>query len=290
MKINAKDVSFRRTVLGHGWSALAPFRLDGDAAALSFALNSTRGPVAVTVRPDAAAGLEVESDVVDQKNGVREEVLKSVCRIFRLDDDLGEFYAIAQAVPGFEWIPETGSGRLLRSPTVFEDLVKTICTTNCSWSLTKAMITNLVETLGEEAPSGRKAFPTAGAMAEMPPEFFREEIKAGYRSDYLSLLAISVAEGSIHPEDWLDPDLPSPELRKNLLGIKGVGVYAAENMMKLLGKYDGLALDSYLRSEFYKRHNRGNKCPDARIERYYSRFGKWKGLAIWFDMCGAGEE
>ena len=32
---------------------------------------------------------------------------------------------------------------MLRSATVFEDIVKMICTTNCSWSLTKIIINNL---------------------------------------------------------------------------------------------------------------------------------------------------
>ncbi len=48
---------------------------------------------------------------------------------------------------------------MLRSPTVFEDLVKMICTTNCSWALTVKMVTGLVENLGRETDDGRRSFP-----------------------------------------------------------------------------------------------------------------------------------
>jgi hypothetical protein len=52
----------------------------------------------------------------------------------------------------------------------------------------------------------------------------------------------------------------------------------------LVGRYDGLALDSLLRGEFSKRRNGEKTCNDKEIEKFYERFGEWKGLAIWLDM------
>lgn len=66
--------------------------------------------------------------------------------------------------------------------------------------------------------------------------------------------------------------------------VKGVGDYAAENLLKLVGRYDGLALDSWLRAKFYKLRNAQTVCGDKEIEKFYARFDKWKGLAIWCDM------
>jgi 3-methyladenine DNA glycosylase/8-oxoguanine DNA glycosylase len=66
--------------------------------------------------------------------------------------------------------------------------------------------------------------------------------------------------------------------------VKGVGDYAAENLLKLVGRYDGLALDSWLRAQFYKRRNNATVCSDKEIERFYERFGSWRGLALWCDM------
>src|SRR5205085_801348 len=60
-------------------------------------------------------------------------IIRDVRHMFRLDDDLQSFYEVISAETEFAWIAEQGAGRLLRSPTVYEDLVKMICTTNCSW-------------------------------------------------------------------------------------------------------------------------------------------------------------
>jgi 3-methyladenine DNA glycosylase/8-oxoguanine DNA glycosylase len=73
-------------------------------------------------------------------------------------------------------------------------------------------------------------------------------------------------------------------LIKEMRGVKGVGPYAAENLLKLLGRYDGLALDSWTRAKFYSVRNNGGKTTDKKIARYYSRFNEWRGLALWCDM------
>jgi 3-methyladenine DNA glycosylase/8-oxoguanine DNA glycosylase len=209
-----------------------------------------------------------------------------VRHILRFDDDLQKFYKIVKSKKELAWIAKQNAGRLLRSPTVYEDLIKTVCTTNCSWALTKKMTANLVEKLGEKSKTGESAFPTAEAMASVPAEFYRDEIRAGYRSSYFAELAENVASGRINPESWLDSDLPTAELKKQMKRIKGVGDYAAENLLKLVGRYDGLALDSYLRAQFYRKHGDGQICADKEIERFYEPYGEWRGLTMWCDMSG----
>lgn len=267
---------------GHGWSHLAPVSADVESPSFDFAFSGSGGAVAVSVL-GSEDGLEIRAGKGDVP-GI--EVLGAVRRMLRLDEDLEEFHRIVRRRKSLRWIADSGSGRLLRSPTVFEDIVKTICTTNCSWALTTLMVSRMVEFLGEETASGRKAFPTAAAMASKGPKFYRETIRAGYRSEYLHEFAVQVAEGRTDPEEWLDSPKPTEELKKDLLAIKGVGKYAAESMLKLLDRYDSLALDSFLRSEFYKKHNEGERCPDSVIEAHYEPFGEWQGLVMWFDMCG----
>ena len=176
---------------------------------------------------------------------------------------------------------------MLPSPTVFEDLVKMICTTNCSWALTQKMVTGLVRNLGRESgegSEGRRSFPTAADMAEMPLKFFVDEVRAGYRAPYLKELAGRVASGELNVEEWLTSPVSTAELIKQIKGVKGVGDYAAENLLKLLGRYDGLALDSWTRAKFFQVRNNGRKANDKKIARYYSRFNEWRGLALWCDM------
>ena len=274
-----KNFDFQRTVFSHGWYQLLPFELDAENWRLSYVFTDKEKSVSATVGESGEKlKIEISDDTEDE-----EKILRDVRHILRFDDDLSEFYKLTKK--DFGWIAQTNIGRMLRSPTVFEDLVKTVCTTNCSWALTKNMTKNLVEKLGTPSKDGRKAFPTAAQMASETAKFYKDEIRAGYRAAYFAELAESVAGGKINPESWLDSDLPTKELKKEMKQIKGVGDYAAENLLKLVGRYDGLALDSYLRSQFYKKRNGETVCDDKEIEKFYARFGNWRGLVMWCDMA-----
>jgi 3-methyladenine DNA glycosylase/8-oxoguanine DNA glycosylase len=51
-------------------------------------------------------------------------LVETVARMFRLDEDLSGFYALVGDDPDLSW-SALGAGRMLRAPTVFEDVVKT---------------------------------------------------------------------------------------------------------------------------------------------------------------------
>lgn len=276
-----KNFDFKRTVLSHGWCELRPFEFDQESWTLRTIIVSEEPHFIKINEAEKSLQIEVETQLTDKTEA---QILNAVRHIFRFDENLSEFYKLTKSEKNLAWVAQQNAGRLLRSATVFEDLVKTICTTNCNWSLTKIMVTNLVEKLGEVSQNGKKAFPTAEAMAKMPFEFYKEEIRAGYRSTYFQELAEKVAEGKLDVESWLQTDLPTKELKKEMKKVKGVGNYAAENLLKLLGRYDGLALDSFLRGGFYKKHNQGNVCEDKQIEAHYEKFGDWRGLVMWLDM------
>ena len=275
-----KRFDFQRTVMSHGWCELLPLEFDQENWTLDLIVSGEK-PLSIRVT-EADGGLRISGGEGITESETR--IFADIAHIFRFDEDLSEFYSLTKDEKSLAWIAKQNAGRLLRSATVFEDLVKTICTTNCSWGLTKLMVGNLVEKLGASASNGKKAFPTAEAMAKMPVEFYREEIRAGYRSEYFTELAIMVAEGKLNPKAWQACDLPTSELKKEMKRVKGVGNYAAEHLLKLLGRYDGLALDSWIRGQFYKKYNGGNTCEDKQIEAHYDKFGKWRGLAVWCDM------
>jgi len=278
-----REFSFKRTVISHGWCELLPFQLDRENWRLTRTLDlKDAKPVTITIRATKRALVINASRRLSQ--AATKKVTADVRHMLRLDDNVADFYRLMAADSDFNWIPTQGAGRLLRSPTVFEDLVKMICTTNCSWALTEKMVTGLVKNLGREATHGQRTFPTPEAMALMPLKFYVNEVRAGYRSEYLKLLADRVASGALDVEGWLTSPLPTVELIKQMRDVKGVGPYAAENVLKLLGRYDGLALDSWTRAKFFSVRNNGRKTTDKKIARYYSRFKEWRGLALWCDM------
>src|SRR5436190_1914326 len=275
--------SFQRTVISHGWCQLLPFAIDEKNWKLTRVVDlPNKQPVTITMSANRQAVKVEPSRTLNQTETNR--VIRDTRHILRLDDDLESFYESMSSDPEFSWITDQGAGRMLRSPTVFEDLVKMICTTNCSWSLTKKMVTGLVENLGRLSRDGARTFPSPQAMALMPLNFYTDEVRAGYRAPYLKTLADRVAAGELNVEAWLTTELPTKELIKQIKGVKGAGDYAAENLLKLLGRYDGLALDSWTRAKFFKVRNNGRKTTDKKIARYYSRFNEWRGLALWCDM------
>lgn len=300
------NFSFRRTVMSHGWYALPPFEFDNEKWMLVRVIDlGSANPVTVTISETKhgmldgtqASGLltmgrqagRLRTELLvnaSRQVGKRaqEKIVRDVRHMFRLDEDMSIFYAAVSQQPEFAWIAKQGAGRLLRSPTVFEDLVKMICTTNCSWALTEKMVNSLVNELGSESDDGRKSFPTPEVMAQKSEKFYRDKIRSGYRAPYLKELAQRVASGELNVESWLHADLPHDQFMKELKCVKGVGNYAAENLLKLLGRYDGLALDSWTRAQFAKLRSPGRKPSDKKIARFYSSFKSWRGLALWCDM------
>jgi N-glycosylase/DNA lyase len=270
--MGGEPVDLRRTLASHGVADLPPNEIDAEAATLTTTLTLRQGATTVHVGDGLSGAVRVTG------SGPRAGLLDAIRHMLRLDDDLSAFYALARADPDLAWAA-AGAGRMMRSPTVFEDVVKTICTTNCAWSATVRMTTALVEQLGAEAPDGRHAFPTPTAMAEAGDEFYRDVVRAGYRGAYLRTLALAVADGALDLEALNDSELDDDDMAERLLALPGCGPYATAHMMMLLGRYSRLILDSWTRPK-YARVN-GRKAADRTIERRFRRYGDYAGLAFW---------
>lgn len=278
-----RGFNFKRTMISHGWSELVPFEFDQNTWTLTRVIDlGNASPVTVKI---TGTKRELRVDASSRLTRTAERTItRDVRHMFRLDDDMAAFYGAMTAEPEFAWIASEGAGRMLRAPTVFEDLVKMICTTNCSWAMTDKMVNGLVESLGRESKDGRRTFPTPEAMALMPLRFYVNEVRAGYRAAYLKELAERVAAGELDVNQWLHSELATPDLLKQMKSVKGVGNYAAENLLKLVGRYDGLALDSWTRAKFARLRNNGRKASDKKIARFYAHFNSWRGLALWCDL------
>ena len=280
-----KYFSFWRTVYSHGWSSLPPFVVDKKSDELRRPLLLSDGtPVYSTLR-EASTGISVRAESPQPLNSSqRSEVRAQLRSCFRLDEDLSDFFAVVHKDRRYRWIRSSGSGRLLRAPTVFEDLVKMMCTTNCSWGLTEIMAQNLTTKLGEEFPEGIFSFPTPARLASCTEAFMRREIRSGYRSPYLIEFAECVASGKLDVESWRRSKRSTSELFEEVRGVKGIGQYAAGNLLRLLGRYDYLALDSWVRAKYAEIHHGGRRVSDRTIERAYRKHGMWRGLIFWYEM------
>lgn len=271
-----EPVSLPRALLSHGCASLAPARVTDDGSELETVLVVRGAPVDVRV----AAGRGHSALLEANGPAARAEVIAAVRGMLGLDLDLSGFHAAATEDPELAWAAAEGAGRMLRSPTVFEDLVKTLCTTNCTWSATVRMVTALVEHLGRPAPSGRRSFPSATVMAEAGDEFYSEVARAGYRGAYLRAIATDVAEERRDLEALADPGLPEDEVAARLLALPGIGPYAAAHTMLILGRCSSLVLDSWTRPTYARLVGKG-RVADRTIERRFRRYGDQAGLAFW---------
>ena len=263
-----EPVDFRRTLASHGVADLLPNRLDEEQWTFATVLPIGGRARAVTVRQGRPGHAQVD--------GADERALAVVRHMLRLDEDLSRFYALVDGDPDLAWVT-AGAGRMIRSPTVFEDVIKTVCTTNCTWSSTVRMVTALVEHLGIDG----RTFPGPAVMADAPDEFYRDIARTGYRGPYLKAIAAAVADGTLDLEA-LDgrSDLTDDEVAARLLALPGVGPYAAAHAMMLLGRYGRLILDSWTRPK-YARLTRRKTVKDTTIERRFRRYKDFAGLAFW---------
>jgi N-glycosylase/DNA lyase len=281
-------VDLWRTLVSHGFAELSPLRLDEDARTLEMTVRVPRGrPRRVRVEAGPAGSALIL--VPGPRPGTRTaaSIVEGVRHVLRLDQDLSVFYEQVADDPDLAWAAD-GAGRMLRSPTVFEDVVKTVCTTNCAWSATKRMVDALVTHLGEPATGGggplTNAFPSPAAMASAPESFYRDTVRAGYRAAYLIGLARLVEGGEIDLEAvaGTDPDaLPDEELEAMLLALPGVGPYASAHIMMTVGRNSRLILDSWSRPAYARRAGKRTVPPDAQITRRFRRYGPYAGLAFW---------
>jgi 3-methyladenine DNA glycosylase/8-oxoguanine DNA glycosylase len=264
--------SFGETIGAHGWRRLPPFVWHEGEQTLERVVEIAGGNVVRLLLHSRAEQVLVE--VGGQADET--EIACIVRRMLQLDVSLSEFHDYCRSRPELRSIAACGQGRMLRCPTLFEDVVKVIATTNTTWAQTIAMTTRLVEHFGADG----HAFPTPERIAAVPLEEFAARAKMGYRSPYVYAIAVSIASGGLEMEQWQDGDLPASELRKRLLSLPGIGPYGAACLMLYLGKPEHVNADSWARMLLGK--ELGQPVTDKEVLAFFEQHGEWRGLVYNF--------
>jgi N-glycosylase/DNA lyase len=291
-------------VKSHGWYDLPPFEWDAERKTLGFIFLEREEPVRVQVRC-AANGLVATAKALSSKGESRRSAARSASaagkpsspfkedlssdvssravrlvleRVLDLKANLSSFHSTCAGDSRFAWIARRGAGRILRAPAPFEDAVKVLATTNCTWGLTKLMVKSLIERFDRGG-----AFPDARFVAGLPARAL-VAAKFGYRAPYLAAFAGRVASGKLDLARWEDPARPDDEVEEEIRAEKGFGPYAADTLGRLLGRHRKLGLDSWSRKKVATLRFRGRSVKDARVARLYAPFGRHAGLAFWLDV------
>ena len=254
------------TVASHGWVHLAPWRWEPDAGRLARIERvetrlgtieiTQRGPGAVIVR---WAGFSTADETA---------ILGRVRRWLSAD---WEPSAATAALPDAAALIERGGGRMLRGSSFHEDFVKTVLTINTNWSATCRMVAALV------AEPGGGAFPGPGALLDYGEDRLRSSTKLGFRARTVVLATRQMLDdGAIS----LSGEGPAERLEHDyLVGLKGIGPYAAAHCRVLLHDFSRIPVDSAVTAYLRERHD----CDPAAFIEGRSSWGNYVALGYRLD-------
>jgi 3-methyladenine DNA glycosylase/8-oxoguanine DNA glycosylase len=279
------NFNFSSTVSSHGWERLAPFALNRDTQVLTRTERlpsqlarleiAYDGQLRVTVHSEASLGAPDRQAVAD-----------FTAHCFAFDWDMGRCYAKVEGDPTYRFIAEQGLGRLLLAPSMWENLVKTQFLTNTNARHTTAMAAKFC-TLGE--PFGDShLFPTPEQVLERSVDDLAQQTGTGYRAKYIHALAQAIRSG-FDPEALRNPALGYEDLYAQVRALQGFGPYSASYVLKLLGRFERLSLDSVMR-RYFKEITGQPEATDADIEAHYARFGACQGLVAWWEVSRRADE
>ncbi len=273
---------FLSVVQSHGWVQLEPFNFDEESATLIYTDRLSSGRVLVYQITEMDDGVNVKTEKLTEAE--QTEVGERVAWMLGLDMDFSAFYAASKRELKPLQVEKMARGRVLRSPTLFEDVVKTILTTNTLWAATKRTNLNLIRQFGPSMDGNEelRAFPSPDEIAASSSEVLREAVRVGYRAPSIHELALRVASGELDLESLKTSDLLTLELRKELLKIKGVGPYAAANLLLILGRGDFIPVDSWALKLVSHEWYDGEPVEPKQVEEHFEHWGEFKGLAYWF--------
>ncbi len=290
------DFDLRRDVCSYGYFLLAPNYWDPHSGTLWRVFSLSSGPLLAHIAQPKGAGEKLRvtlSGTLAAK--VRTQFIQQIARMLRLDESTQQVRAFHRLDPRFK---KAGRARLFRSPTLFEDIIKTVTSCNVQWPGTISMNKRLCEVvgnrisvtlLGTKAPTAH-AFPTPQQLAKVRPATLRARCRVGYRDQRLVELARlflrSPTRGGIDQVAMEDPATTDDALFKTLVALPGIGPYAAANIMQLLGRYARVPLDT--ESVRHGKSILGYTGTSAQVMKqvhmHFEQFKEQAFRSYWFEM------
>ncbi len=269
------DFDFARDVCSYGYFLLMPNEWDPTTQRMRRPLHVESGVAVFTLSQPGGRGKPVIASCDRTlSRSEQSDARAQIRRMLQMDDTgVGAFHKVDR-----RW-KKGGRARLFRSPTLFEDLIKTVTSCNVTWPSTVNMNRRLCETISP-------AFPTPAQLSRRKPQTLRARCGVGYRDQRLVDLARLHVRGEIDPA-WLeDPGVPDDDVYKFLLGLPGIGPYAAGNVLQLLGRYSRLAIDTETirHAKTYLGLTGTDRQITRAVEAHYEQFGAHKFRSYWFEL------
>jgi 3-methyladenine DNA glycosylase/8-oxoguanine DNA glycosylase len=279
MKIKTEQFDFEKLIRSHGWVFLSPFEWCEDTKILNrpFSLSKNKKIKVKIQSRDTANNAHIN---ISWKNNHslsyihKTEIKNKIIRMIRLDEDFSEFHKICKGDPILSFVFKNKCGGMLRGATAFEDLVKTVCTTNCDWRNTKRMCDGLCKLAGGN-------FPVAETILKYSPKELSRKIPLGYRARTILEISDKTANGELNIDEWAR-NKNYEQIRASLKKIWGIGEYSINHLLVLLGDYSRIPVDSEVLAYLRKTHFMGEEVPNRKAVMPYDKYGKYKFLAFKF--------
>ena len=290
LQLRREEFSLAQAICSYGYFRLPPNQwipsLDGDEDHGVFGRPLRYGTDGLMERSiEVKVGQSVGEDglvslwlFLPEKMEVAHEkqLVEQVYRIVRKDFDLKRFHE------KHEEAKARGFGRTFRSPTLFEDMIKTLTNCNVTWKRTMQMNHLLCKHVGHGS-----AFPTAHELAEFDPAVLKDRCKVGYRASWMVRLAQQVVSKEVNV-DWMEHSARThEELFPELLKIKGFAKFACYNVLQLLGHHDAFPFDTETVRLLKEKHGIVAPSKEAlfgKAKRMYDTYEPYQFLAYWFDL------
>jgi len=251
----------------------------GKLVKLSIMSKGTVNEPKLSVSIESPSGLNKE----DEK-----EILKKVSFMFSLDEDLSEFYSLADKDSVLRQAKNDLYGlKIQTSPCLFEGMIVGFCLVWTSFQRAVAMIEQLVKEFGQQIDK-EFAFPRAEELSKASISKLKK-LKLGFRAERIKWLSIQVAQGKLDLGRF--PSLPTEILKEELVKIKWVGPWLAEGIMLWrMKRSEAFPLDVWSAKIFraFFPEIRSQSIEEiAEFARH--RWGKYRGLAYYYLMCDREE-
>ena len=286
----AREFSLKATVLSHGWHECAPMNWsEGGRCFQTIDCNgghSYRISVVENGVEGRAPKLTVTVDGGEVVDGVLQGVRDRLRVTLGLDRDLSGFYELCARHSRLGAIPRIGGGRLIRSASMTENIIKALCATNVNWTQAVKMI-NRIAQLGPHVPHFRNltAWPGPREILRAGERYLNEVCRLGYRTESILSFCRGVCDGRFNPESLdvmaSDQAVSSDDLLSLLRSIHGIGPSSAHYLLGFLGRHDRLSIDSATVAHVAQLHTNGRRPTNKQIERIYAPYGRWKNLVYW---------
>ena len=261
---SAHDISLRMTVQSHGWVALEPWKWNEEAGVLS-RTDLLGVPTTITVTQSGPRAIDFRTE--GDGNTDMAAVEATVRRWLSLDWDPTEAIEAASGVDcDVADVIRRGAGRFLRGSNFYEDYLKTVCTVQINWAGTKRMAGRLVEEIGAGY------VPTPVQVLNAGEAALRERASMGFRAKGIMISTERLLKDGLVCKSGAAVE--EALTYEALIGLHGIGPYAASHLRVLLHDFSRVPVDSEVTAFFRDRHGIGPK----EVEPFLERWGEYKFL------------